>query len=143
MDIDLETGRVLKVHAESQAERMAVRGGMVMERIGGFAYSSKLLQIYIGGQHPYTVTFQSEEAVALLTRTFKPGTLGLDVEETSGCVGAVTDRGQAQCHGVETGMVIHNIDGYAFTLGLLDRYAKGRSDYTVTFLKYVKSTRLV
>merc|ERR1712176_1038476 len=76
MDIDLDSGRVLKVHPGTQAGRMDVQVGMIMEMIQGRPYNAELLQKHISGQSPYGIIFKKEGEVVLLTSTFKPGPLG-------------------------------------------------------------------
>merc|ERR1712211_172555 len=107
---------------------------MGMEKLEHSAYSAERLHSLIAGLHPYMVTFRNGGEVKLLTLSFKPGPLGIDIEEQSGCVGGVHEHGQARNLGVEEGMVLHNIDGFAFTLEVLDKYASGQSSYNVTFL---------
>jgi len=68
-----------------------------------------------------------------VTLTFKPGRLGLELNEENGRVVVVNPEGQAAQLGVKVGWVLESIDGNRFSMGLVREAIRGSRPFTTVY----------
>merc|ERR1712232_316228 len=119
LGLDHVTGRVRNVRQGGQADLLGVKAGMHLLLVENDAYTEALLAQKANGTGEFNVTFRSA-ASPTLTMVFKPGSLGLAIDQATGMVKTVRKDAQAHLLGVTAGMSVLSIDNEVYTETLLD-----------------------
>merc|ERR1712032_1112173 len=114
LGIDLEaiSGKVMTVKSEGQAERLGVKIGWTMQQVNGVDYTEQLLDSFISGSSPYTVTFKQELPISVLRGRHRLGDVYVSVRSFSQASAEALQRALAR-RGEETDAVSTEISPYA------------------------------